>query len=283
MGVAGTTTIASGAFTSASSATATDIYKVTVDGISVTSRTGGTAATAAQLDTDFTAFVAANTGYVLTGTFAAGTAQITKADGTAVAVKTAYTDSTGVANAAGATAGGALFGGAAPTTAAGVTVTAAAASFNGTASSNTLANHGTVTLNSSNAAGIVVGGAAVGNAGLSTGTTAATTVSSVSAISALDISTASGANAALSAIDGALTTVNSSRASLGAVQNRFASTVASLQTTVENLTASRSRIQDADFAQETAALSRSQILQQAGTAILAQANASSNGVLALLR
>ena len=283
VGVAGTTTIASGAFTNAASVTATDRYFVRVDGITVTDRTGATAATAAQLDTDFDAFVAANTGYVKTGTFVAGTAQITKADATAVAVRTAYTAADGIASAVGAASGGALFGGAAPTTAAGVTVTAAAASFNGTASSNTLANRGTVTLNSTNAAGIVVGGAAVGNAGLSTGTTAATTVSSVSAISAVDISTVAGSNAALAALDGALNTVNSSRAALGAVQNRFASTVASLQTTVENLSASRSRIQDADFAQETAALSRSQILQQAGTAILAQANASANNVLSLLR
>jgi len=283
VGVAGTTTVASGAFTSASSATATDIYTVTVDGISVTSRTGATAATAAQLDTDFGVFVAANTGYVLTGTFVAGTAQLTKADGTAVAVKTAYTAADGTSDAAGAVAGGALFGGAAPTTAAGVTVTAAAGSFNGTADSDSLANHGTISLSSTNAAGIVIGGASVADAGFTTGTTAATTVSSVSAISAVDISTVSGANAALAAIDGALTTVNSTRATLGAVQNRFASTIASLQTTVENLSASRSRIQDADFAAETAALSRSQILQQAGTAILAQANASANSVLSLLR
>jgi flagellin len=143
--------------------------------------------------------------------------------------------------------------------------------------------HGTVTLSSSNIAGIVVGGAAVASAGLTTGTTAATTVSSVAAISALDISTAAGANAALSALDGALVTINASRASLGAFQNRFASVVTSLQTSTENLTASRSRIMDTDFAAETASLSRNQILQQAGTAMLAQANQIPNGVLALLR
>jgi flagellin len=80
-----------------------------------------------------------------------------------------------------------------------------------------------------------------------------------------------------------LTTVNSSRASLGAYQNRFSSVVSSLQTTSENLSASRSRIQDTDFAHETASLTRGQILQQAGTAMLAQANSLPNGVLALLR
>ncbi|MBX6394027.1 MAG: flagellin, partial [Burkholderiales bacterium] len=70
---------------------------------------------------------------------------------------------------------------------------------------------------------------------------------------------------------------------LGAIQNRFESTIANLQTTTENLTASRSRILDADFAAETANLTRAQILQQAGIAMLAQANALPNNVLALLR
>ena len=103
------------------------------------------------------------------------------------------------------------------------------------------------------------------------------------ALSVIDISTVAGAGTALSAIDSALAAVNSSRASLGAYQNRFASVVSSLQTTSENLSASRSRIQDTDFAKETASLTRGQILQQAGTAMLAQANSLPNGVLALLR
>jgi flagellin len=145
------------------------------------------------------------------------------------------------------------------------------------------ANHGTVTLTSTGTNGIVVGGALSTNAGLTTGQTVATVVSSVSSVSAIDISTAAGAIASLSVLDGALVTINSSRASLGAYQNRFASVVSSLQTTTENLTASRSRIVDTDFAAETASLSRNQILQQAGTAMLAQANQIPNGVLALLR
>jgi flagellin len=81
-----------------------------------------------------------------------------------------------------------------------------------------------------------------------------------------------GAQNAISTIDSALANINSSRANLGAVQNRFSSVVSNLATTSENLTASRSRILDADFAAETANLSRAQILQQAGTAMLAQAN-----------
>jgi flagellin len=84
-------------------------------------------------------------------------------------------------------------------------------------------------------------------------------------------------------IDSALANINNSRASLGAIQNRFASAVSTLQTTTENITAARSRIMDTDFASETANLTRAQILQQAGTAMLAQANQVPNGVLALLR
>ncbi len=93
----------------------------------------------------------------------------------------------------------------------------------------------------------------------------------------------SGANDALKIIDSALANINNARASLGAVQNRFSNTISNLQATSENLSAARSRIQDTDFASETASLTRGQILQQAGTAMLAQANSLPNGVLSLLR
>ena len=99
----------------------------------------------------------------------------------------------------------------------------------------------------------------------------------------LNITNVSGAQRALEIIDAALTTINSARADLGAIQNRFTSVVQNLQISSENLAASRSRILDADFAAETAALSRAQILQQAGTAMVAQANQLPQGVLALLR
>jgi flagellin len=112
---------------------------------------------------------------------------------------------------------------------------------------------------------------------------AAAGASTLQAVSAINIGTTDGANKALATIDAALTSINANRASLGAVQNRFASTISNLQTTSENLSAARSRIQDTDFASETANLTRGQILQQAGTAILAQANSLPNGVLALLR
>ena len=101
--------------------------------------------------------------------------------------------------------------------------------------------------------------------------------------SAIDVSSFADAQRAIALADQALTDVNSSRASLGAIQNRFESVVANLSTAVENLSASRSRILDTDFAAETAALTRGQILQQAGTAMLAQANAAPQNVLSLLR
>ena len=107
--------------------------------------------------------------------------------------------------------------------------------------------------------------------------------STLSSVANIDISTASGATDALLTVDSALATVSSNRASLGAVQNRFLTTIENLNTTSENLSASRSRIQDADFAMETANLSRTQILQQAGTAMVAQANQLPQSVLQLLK
>src|SRR5450830_761099 len=113
--------------------------------------------------------------------------------------------------------------------------------------------------------------------------TGATSTLAASTVSGVDISTFAGAQQSIAMMDTALTEVNSSRAGLGAIQNRFTAVVNVLQTSSENLSASRSRIQDADFAAETASLSRSQILQQAGTAMVAQANQLPQGVLALLR
>ena len=125
-------------------------------------------------------------------------------------------------------------------------------------------------ISTANAVATVFGSAGVNN-------------SSFESVAAIDISTAAGAQTALGTIDAALAQVSGSRAALGAYQNRFDSVISNLQTTSENLSASRSRIQDADFAAETANLSRAQILQQAGTAMVAQANQLPQGVLSLLR
>lgn len=101
---------------------------------------------------------------------------------------------------------------------------------------------------------------------------------------ASDISTdADAARNAIDDIDAALNAVNSERANYGAAQNRFESVISNLQISAENVTAARSRIMDADFAKETAELTRTQILTQAGTAMLAQANQAPQNVLSLLR
>jgi flagellin len=118
-----------------------------------------------------------------------------------------------------------------------------------------------------------------------TGTTLLTqqASSTLSDAGSIDISSQAGANAAIIVCDSALQFVNGVRAKLGAIQKRVETTISNLSATEENLTAARSRIQDADFAQETSELTRSQVLQQAGMAMLAQANAVPNQVLQLLR
>ncbi len=102
-------------------------------------------------------------------------------------------------------------------------------------------------------------------------------------VAQIDVTTVAGANSALSTVDAALASISTMRSSLGALQNRFSATITNLQTTSQNLSAARSSIQDTDFAAETASLTRAQILQQAGVAMLAQANALPNTVLSLLK
>lgn len=99
----------------------------------------------------------------------------------------------------------------------------------------------------------------------------------------IDISSVDGAILALDAVDNALNLINLQRANLGAIQNRFESTISNQAIAVENLAAANSRIRDADFAAETAELSRSQVLQQAGLSILGQANGQPQQVLQLLQ
>ena len=139
--------------------------------------------------------------------------------------------------------------------------------------------YGTLTVETSSTSGLTVAGGSAAVVGITT--TAAT--ASGTALNAIDISSSTGATTAIKSIDAALDTVNSTRSTLGSVQSRFESVVASAQTTSENLSASRSRIVDADFAAETAQLTKSQILQQSGIAMLAQANSIPQNVLALLQ
>ncbi len=134
-----------------------------------------------------------------------------------------------------------------------------------------------------------VAGTASGGSVLNTTSAANATVgSSLNAVSSIDVTTVTngtpiGANNAINTIDMALQSLNTIAANLGSVQNRFQDTITNLQTTSNNLSAARSRIQDTNYAQETSNLTRSQILQQAGTAMLAQANQLPNMVLTLLK
>ena len=174
-------------------------------------------------------------------------------------------------------------------------------------SDTTVANAGSVTVQKLDSAGAASGGSAVLTADTTAGTATVvgyitldaeksfaadvTTSSILSAdagstlnkVADLDVTTFTKATDALKTVDSAISFISGQRAKLGALQSRFETTINNLSVTSENLSASRSRILDADFAKETANLSRAQILQQAGTAMVAQANQLPQGVLALLR
>ncbi|WP_281688662.1 flagellin [Pseudomonas citronellolis] len=115
------------------------------------------------------------------------------------------------------------------------------------------------------------------------GLTAGTTIADETSVAQLDIKTASDAQKSIQVIDSALKQIDSQRAELGAVQNRFDSTISNLQSISENATSARSRVQDTDFAAETAEMTKQQTLQQASTAVLAQANQLPSAVLKLLQ
>jgi flagellin len=125
-------------------------------------------------------------------------------------------------------------------------------------------------------------GAQVFQVGANNGDTLTITTTAVTTVAG-DLTTSANASTAVAALDTALNTITTNRATYGAAISRFGFAIANLQVTNENQTAARGRIMDADFAQETANLSRAQVLQQAGTAMIAQANALPNEVLALLR
>jgi len=174
-------------------------------------------------------------------------------------------------------------------TGANITVSGTGADLNKFGIAAVAAQRGSLSLSSTSSQGIqvgaTVGGGAASNtaSGFTTNSATSAVTTLTTAVSAIDISTAAGGTLGIAAIDGALDTINSTRATLGSYQSRFDSIVASSLTTSENLSASRSRIMDADFAQETAQLTKAQILQQSGIAMLAQANSIPQNVLALLQ
>jgi flagellin len=242
------TTASMGAF-SVSGAADTNTYTLNVAGVNITTAaaSGGGGITAAMLDTAIAGGTVQSNltaaGITVSGTAADGDLAFTDADGDNILISQSHS---------GPGTGG--FG-----------------------AGNVGTKRGTVSVASSDGKDLTIAGTAgaLAASGLSAGTTAVTG-------NTLSVETVEGANALISAIDTALNTVNGSRATLGAIQNRFESVVTNLQTSSESLSAARSRIQDTDFASETANLTKSQILQQAGMAMMAQANSLPQSVLSLL-
>lgn len=227
---------------------AADSYSLTVNGVAVFSATGATTVTQATLVSTINSF-STQTGVsaVVNGT----AVNLTAADGRNIVVVAAQTESGANGN----------------------TVDTGNVAF----SAGTTTTRGTIKLQSS--AAISVTGT-VARIGHSVGSIALDTNTSLSGIS---VTTITNANTAMQRVDSALTSVSNLRSTFGAIQSRMSSTISNLEAISENLASSRSRILDADFAAETAALTRAQILQQAGIAILAQANALPQNALALLQ
>ena len=167
-----------------------------------------------------------------------------------------------------------------------ITVTATAAGFNGTglgATGATTSYTSTLSLASSGAAGITLGGT-TGLSAVNMSVTAVVATSAAGAgVSSLNLTTVTGSQTALATLDRAINTITDSRASMGAYQNRLTASISNLETSSINLQASRSRIMDTDYAKESTSLAKSQIIAQAATAMLAQANQAQQSVLALLK
>ena len=152
------------------------------------------------------------------------------------------------------------------------------------------AAQGEVTLTSSNKDGITVGGPGAGAIGGTAGITSqaayrvtAQAQNMKSGVAGVDLSSIQGSQDALATLDAAITTITNSRASLGAYQNRLTAAISNIETSSMNLQASRSRIMDTDYGAETSSLAKAQIISQAATAMLAQANQSAQSVLSLLK
>jgi flagellin len=240
-----TTSTAAAAFTQVTSVGAVGTYALSINGINVFGTTGLALAAGGTLSqSQVTTAINAVSGQ---------TGVVASADSTGKLVLTASDGSniTAIEAKTGAAAGGAGVG-------------------------TTTATVGQLTVSAASA--ITVAGTGVAKAGLTAGTIAA----SSGTLSTQNVLTVNGANSTINAVDSALATVSAFQSQLGAIQNRFTSTVSNLQSTAQNLTASRSTIQDTNFAAETANLTQSQVLQQAGISVLAQANSEPQLILKLL-
>jgi flagellin len=249
----------------------------------VTASVGATSISSSVAGTPATATIAGDVliNGVDIGVIGAATGAPDRGTQTAAAVnsKTSQTGVTATVTSAGAVTLGAADG-------RNITVTSTANGFSYTGlgtSAATTTTTAAITLTSSGSAGITLGG----TAGLTaTGQTAGYTAAIATAgagVSSIDLTTVSGSQTALTTLDSAINTITDSRASMGAYQNRLTASISNLESTSMNLSASRSRILDTDYAKETTNLAKAQIISQAATAMLAQANQSGQSVLALLK
>jgi len=260
----GTSSLSLGAFTDFSDADGNGdaTYTLTINGISIFSaeEANGLADTDMDDAIDSKQSELAAAGITYTGSAVGNDLVLTRADGGNIVFAESYADATNT-NLAGGFANSDLTAGAA-------------------SSSATIRGYGDVTLTSDFE--IVIGGTTPANAGL-TATTVAAGAATGTALSGIDLQDETNSQTALTSIDAALNTVNLARSNIGAEYSRLDSVSSNLASTVENYTAARSRVQDADFAVESANLARTQVLQQAGISVLAQANALPQQVLALLQ
>jgi flagellin len=272
---AATTAADTGAFGSIGvGGTAASTYDLTINGTAIYSGTGnvavGSSLTNTQVAAQINLFsgttgVTASVNTVAVGTSPAGAITLKNTDGSDIAVGQLVTEG------AGATAGGGF-----STAVAGATVAAP------------VTTKGTVTLTDSKPVTITDVGTTGGSAALGFTSGAATPLSTTatgatSTLANQDVLTVADANSTISSVDAALTTVSAFQSQLGAIQNRFTAAVGNLSSTAQNLTQSRSTIQDADFASETANLTQAQVLEQAGISVLAQANQQPQLILKLLQ
>jgi flagellin len=269
-GIAGLTASASNTATEATqfstitgSTSAASTYDLSINGTAIYSGTGNIAAnttavtlTVAQVATQINLYTSVDGG--VTASVAGGKLTLTAADGSDINVQQTIS---GVASGTGIDAS--LMG-------------ASGASAGTLPAGQT--NFGKVTL-TANSNILLGGGTDLAGIGQSTGTISLGTATLANS----NVLTVAGANTTIQAVDSALQSVSALQSQLGAIQNRFTSTVANLESTVQNLTASRSTIQDADFAAETAKLTQSNVLQQAGISVLAQANQAPQLILKLLQ
>ncbi len=256
-------------YTSVASTQATDTYTLNINGTNIYNGVSQVTITGAEMANAINANSAA-TG--VTATFSSGKLTLNASDGRNIAVSQTATD----ADATGGVIGVGLRDTTAGENNSSNDAKTAITMASGVAVANTFG--GTIRLTSTDA--ITLSGnheAYIGYADNSSMALGASALNSVS------VTSVANANVAITRVDAALTSVNNLRATFGSIQNRFDSVISNLAATAENLTASRSRIQDTDFASETANLTRAQILQQAGVAMLAQANALPQNVLALIR